>query len=153
MPRTAILYARSQRRDELDRQSGSWRTAGLVPVDTVVEVALGRRASKRCREVLADVAAGRADLMRIRDVSRLSENSDQLQEIVSEHRHRIAISQTTRTTSVNSGSVALKRVRERRSTRSLPPVYHCYRAEIGAGKTHHDRYSERTQRCFIRSAI
>jgi hypothetical protein len=30
--------------------------------------------------------------MLIRDVSRLSENSDQLQEIVNKHRHRIAIS-------------------------------------------------------------
>ena len=96
MPRTAILYARSQRRDELDRQVRELEDwcdrAGVVPVDTVAEVALGARASRRCREVLADVAAGRADLMLIRDVSRLSENSDQLREIVDEHRHRIAIS-------------------------------------------------------------
>ncbi|MGH3838743.1 MAG: recombinase family protein [Pseudonocardiaceae bacterium] len=96
MPRTAILYARSQRRDELDRQVRELEDwcdrAGVVPVDTVAEVSLGVRASKRCREVLAEVAAGRADLMLIRDVSRLSENSDQLREIVDEHRHRIAIS-------------------------------------------------------------
>ncbi|HKR49634.1 MAG TPA: recombinase family protein [Pseudonocardiaceae bacterium] len=96
MPRTAILYARSQRRDELDRQVRELEDwcdrAGVVPVDTVAEVALGNRASKRCREVLAEVAAGRADLMLIRDISRLSENSDQLQEIVDEHRHRIVIS-------------------------------------------------------------
>ncbi|MGH8574591.1 MAG: recombinase family protein [Gammaproteobacteria bacterium] len=96
MPRTAILYARSQRRDELDRQVRELEDwcdrAGVVPVDTVAEVSLGVRASKRCHEVLADVAAGRADLMLIRDVSRLSENSDQLREIVDEHRHRIAIS-------------------------------------------------------------
>ncbi|MGH3887087.1 MAG: recombinase family protein [Pseudonocardiaceae bacterium] len=96
MPRTAILYARSQRRDELDRQVRELEDwcdrAGVMPVDTVAEVALGIRASKRCREVLADVAAGRADLMLIRDVSRLSEDSDQLREIVDEHRQRIAIS-------------------------------------------------------------
>lgn len=96
MPRTAILYARSQRHDELDRQVRELEDwcdrAGVVPVDTVAEVALGTRTSKRCRQVLADVAAGRADLMLIRDISRLSENVDQLQEIVNEHRHRIAIS-------------------------------------------------------------
>ena len=96
MPRTAILYARSQRRDELDRQVRELQDwcdrAGVVPVDTVAEVAFGVRASKRCREVLADVASGRADLVLVRDVSRLSENSDQLREIVNEHRHRIAIS-------------------------------------------------------------
>ncbi len=96
MPRTAILYARSQRRDALDRQVRELEDwcdrAGVVPVDTVAEVALGLRASKRCREVLADVAAGRADLVVIRDVSRLSENSDQLRHIINEHWHRIAIS-------------------------------------------------------------
>lgn len=96
MPRTAILYARSQRREELDRQVRELEDwcdrAGVLPVDTVAEVALGTRASKRCREVLADVAAGRADLMLIRDLSRLSENVDQLHEIVNEYRHRIAIS-------------------------------------------------------------
>lgn len=96
MPRTAILYARSQRRDELDRQvrelEGWCDRAGVVAVDTVAEVALGVRTSKRCREVLAAVAAGRADLILIRDISRLSENRAQLQEIVNEHRHRIAIS-------------------------------------------------------------
>ncbi len=96
MPRTAILYARSQRREQLDRQVREledWGDrAGVQPVDTVAEVALGARASKRCREVLADVAAGRADLVLVRDVSRLSEHPEQLQEIVNEHRHRIAIS-------------------------------------------------------------
>ena len=96
MPRTAILYARSQRRDELDRQVRELEEwcdrAGVVPVETVAEVALGTRTSKRCREVLAAVAAGRADLMLIRDISRLSGNVDQLREIVNEHRHRIAIS-------------------------------------------------------------
>jgi len=96
MPRTAILYARSQRRDQLDRQVRELEDwcdrAGVVPVGTVAEVALGIRTSKRCRAVLADVAAGRADLVLIRDLSRLSENTEQLHEIVNEHRHRIAIS-------------------------------------------------------------
>jgi predicted site-specific integrase-resolvase len=96
MPRTAILYARSQRREELDRQIRELEDwcdrAGVVPVDTVAEVALGIRASKRCHAILGDVAAGRADLMIIRDVSRLSENPDQLRRIIDEHRHRIAIS-------------------------------------------------------------
>lgn len=96
MPRTAILYARSQRAEELDRQVRELEEwcdrAGVVPVETVAEVALGIRTSKRCREVLAAVAAGRADLILIRDISRLSENVDQLRKIVTEHRHRIAIS-------------------------------------------------------------
>lgn len=96
MLRTAILYAKSQRCDELDRQIrelADWcDRAGVVAVDTVAEVALGARTSKRCRAVLADVAAGRADLMLIRDISRLSGNADQLHEIVSEHRQRIVIS-------------------------------------------------------------
>ncbi len=96
MPRTAILYARSQRRDGLERQVRELQDwcdrAGVEAVDTVAEVALGARASARCRAVLAEVAAGRADLILIRDVSRLSENPAQLQEIVNEHRHRIAIS-------------------------------------------------------------
>jgi DNA invertase Pin-like site-specific DNA recombinase len=96
MPRTAILYARSQRREALDRQIRELEDwcdrAGVVPVDTVAEVALGIRASKRCREVLAEVASGRADLMVVRDVSRLSENSEQLRHIINEHWPRIAIS-------------------------------------------------------------
>ncbi|MGH3687956.1 MAG: recombinase family protein [Pseudonocardiaceae bacterium] len=96
MPRTAILYARSQRRDALDRQVRELEDwcdrAGVVPVDTVAEVALGIRASRRCRTVLAEVMAGRADLVVVRDVSRLSENSEQLRQIISEHSHRIAIS-------------------------------------------------------------
>ena len=96
MPRTAILYARSQRREELDRQVREledWcERAGVVAVETVAEVALGIRTSKRCRAVLTAVAAGRADLVLIRDISRLSENVEQLREIVNEHRHRIAIS-------------------------------------------------------------
>ncbi|MGH3857732.1 MAG: recombinase family protein [Pseudonocardiaceae bacterium] len=96
MPRTAILYARSCRRDQLDRQVRELEDwcdrAGVVPVDTVAEVTLGLRASKRCRKILADVAAGRADLMVIRDVTRLSESPGQLEEIIDEHRHRIVIS-------------------------------------------------------------
>jgi DNA invertase Pin-like site-specific DNA recombinase len=96
MPRTAILYARSQRRDALERQVRELEDwcdrAGVEPIDTVAEVALGVRASSRCRQVLAEVAAGRADLMLIRDVSRLSESPDQLRQIINEHRHRIAIS-------------------------------------------------------------
>ncbi|MBV8539181.1 MAG: recombinase family protein [Pseudonocardiales bacterium] len=96
MPRTAILYARSYRRAQLDRQVRELEDwcdrAGVVPVDTVAEVALGLRASKRCRGVLADVAAGRADLVLIRDVTRLSECPVQLKEIIDEHRHRIALS-------------------------------------------------------------
>ncbi len=96
MPRTAILYARSSRREQLDRQVREledWcdRT-GVIPIDTVAKVALGTRASKRCREILANVPAGHADLMLIRDVSRLSESPDQLREIIAEHQHRIAIS-------------------------------------------------------------
>jgi DNA invertase Pin-like site-specific DNA recombinase len=96
MPRTAILYARSQRRDALDRQVRELEDwcdrSGVVPVDTIAEVALGIRASKRCRAVLAEVAAGRADLVVIRDISRLSENHDQLRRIINEHWPRIAIS-------------------------------------------------------------
>jgi hypothetical protein len=38
------------------------------------------------------VAAGLADLMLIRDVSRLSEDAAQLERIINEHRGRIAIS-------------------------------------------------------------
>ncbi|HEV7452033.1 MAG TPA: recombinase family protein [Pseudonocardiaceae bacterium] len=95
MPRTAILYARSSRREQLDRQVRELEDwcdrAGVIPVDTVAEVALGSRASKRCREILASVAAGHADLMLIRDVSRLSESLDQLREIIAEHQRRIAI--------------------------------------------------------------
>jgi predicted site-specific integrase-resolvase len=74
MPRTAILYARSHRRDNLKRQVRELEDwcdrAGVVPVGTVAEVALGIRASRRCREVLANVAAGLADLMLIRDGAR-----------------------------------------------------------------------------------
>lgn len=96
MPCTAILYARSSRREQLDRQVRELEDwcdrAGVVPIDTVAEVALGTRASKRCREILANVVAGHADLMLIRDVSRLSESPDQLREIIVEHQRRIAIS-------------------------------------------------------------
>lgn len=96
MPRTAILYARSHRRDNLERQVRELEDwcdrAGVVPVGTVAEVAIGIRASRRCREVLAHVAAGLADLMLIRDVSRLSEDAAQLEWIINEHRGRIAIS-------------------------------------------------------------
>jgi DNA invertase Pin-like site-specific DNA recombinase len=96
MPHTAILYARSQRRHQLGRQVRELEDwcdrAGVEPVGTVAEVAQGARASRRCREVLAAVAAGRADLVLIRDVSRLSEHPHQLHQIVNEHRHRIAIS-------------------------------------------------------------
>ncbi|MBV9010632.1 MAG: hypothetical protein JO272_01055 [Pseudonocardiales bacterium] len=73
MPRTAILYARSHRHDQLARQIRELQDwcdrAGVVPLETVAEVALGIRASKRCRQLLADVAAGRADLLLIRDVA------------------------------------------------------------------------------------
>ena len=95
MPRTAILYARSSRREQLDRQVRELEDwcdrAGVIPLDTVAEVALGARASKRCREILTHVAAGHADLMLVRDVSRLSESPDQLREIIAEHQQRIAI--------------------------------------------------------------
>lgn len=100
MPRTAILYARSGRRDNLDeqvRELQEWcDRAGVVPVSTVAEVAIGLRASRRCRQVLADVAAGLADLVVIRDVSRLSENVAQLERIISEYRSRLAISRDDR---------------------------------------------------------
>jgi predicted site-specific integrase-resolvase len=96
MPRTAILYARSHRRDNLERQVRELEDwcdrAGVVSVGTVAEVVIGIRASRRCREVLANVAAGLADLMLIRDVSRLSEDAAQLERIFNEHRGRIAIS-------------------------------------------------------------
>ena len=95
MPRTAILYARSSRREQLDRQVRELEDwcdrAGVIPLDTVVEVAFGARTSKRCWEILANIAAGHADLMLIRDVSRLSESPDQLREIITEHQRRIAI--------------------------------------------------------------
>jgi len=64
----------------------------VVPLETVAEVALGIRASKRCRQLLADVAAGRADLLLIRDVARLSHDPRQLQQIINQYRHQIAIS-------------------------------------------------------------
>ena len=96
MPRTAILYARSHRRDNLARQVRELEDwcdrAGVVPLETVAEVALGVRASKRCRQLLADVAAGRADLLLIRDVARLSEDPTQLQQIINQYWHQIAIS-------------------------------------------------------------
>ncbi|MGH3938818.1 MAG: recombinase family protein [Pseudonocardiaceae bacterium] len=96
MPLTAILYARSQHREDLDRQIREledWcERAGVVAVEKVAEVALGLRTSKRCHAVLAAVAGGRADLVLIRDLSRLSENVDQLRQIVDEHRQRIAFS-------------------------------------------------------------
>jgi hypothetical protein len=82
MPRTAIRYARSDRRENLDRQVRELEQwcdrAGVVPISTVAEVAIGIQASRRCRQVLADVAAGPADLVLIRDVSRLSEDAAQL---------------------------------------------------------------------------
>ena len=100
MPRTAILYARSNRRENLDRQVRELEEwcdrAGVVPIRTVAEVALGVRASRRCRQVLADVAAGLADLVLIRDVSRLSEDIVQLEQIIGEHRCRLAISRDDR---------------------------------------------------------
>ena len=100
VPRTAILYARSNRRENLDRQVRELEEwcdrAGVVPVRTVAEVALGVRASRRCRQVLADVAAGLADLVLIRDVSRLSEDIVQLEQIIDEHRSRLAISRDDR---------------------------------------------------------
>jgi predicted site-specific integrase-resolvase len=64
MPRTAILYARSNRRENLDRQVRELEEwcdhTGVVPVSTVAEVAIGVRASRRCNQVLMDVAAGLA---------------------------------------------------------------------------------------------
>jgi DNA invertase Pin-like site-specific DNA recombinase len=100
VPRTAILYARSNRRENLDRQVRELEDwcdrAGVVPISTVVEVAIGVRASRRCRQVLTDVAAGLADLVLIRDVSRLSEDAAQLEQIISEHRSRLAISRDDR---------------------------------------------------------
>lgn len=70
--------------------------AGVVPIATVAEVAIGVRASRRCRQVLTDVAAGLADLVLIRDVSRLSEDAIQLEQIISEHRCRLATSRDDR---------------------------------------------------------
>jgi predicted site-specific integrase-resolvase len=71
MPRTAILHARSQRREELERQGREledWcERAGVVAVATVAEIALGVRASTKCHEVLAEVAAGRVDRNAVRD--------------------------------------------------------------------------------------
>lgn len=100
MPRTAILYARSNRRENLDpqvRELEEWcDRAGVVPISTVAEVAIGVRASRRCRQALADVAAGLADLVLIRDVSRLSEDTAQLEQIINEHRSRLAISRDDR---------------------------------------------------------
>jgi hypothetical protein len=52
--------------------------AGVVAISTVAEVAIGVRASHRCRQVLTDVAAGLAGLVLIRDVSRLSEDAAQI---------------------------------------------------------------------------
>ena len=100
MPRTAILYARSNRRENLDRQVRELQDwcdrAGVVPISTVAEVAIGVRASRRCRQVLTDVTAGLADLVLIRDVSRLSEDATQLEQIISEHQSRLAISRDDR---------------------------------------------------------
>lgn len=96
MPRTAILYARSNRRAYLDRQVRELQEwcdrAGVIPLDTITEVTLGIRVSRRCREILAKVAAGYADLILIRDVTRISENPTQLQQIITQYRHHIAIS-------------------------------------------------------------
>ena len=96
MPRTAILYARSGRPEYLDRQVREledWcERAGVTPIETVAEVRSGLRASRRCREILAKVAAGLADLMLVRDVSRLSEDPGQLERILAEHKQRLAIS-------------------------------------------------------------
>ena len=96
MPRTAILYARSARREQLPsqvRELEAWcDRAGVVPISTVTEVASGIRATRRCKQVLTDVAAGLADLMLVRDVSRLSEDATQLEQIINEHSSRLAIS-------------------------------------------------------------
>jgi DNA invertase Pin-like site-specific DNA recombinase len=100
MPRTAILYARSNRRENLDqqvRELEDWcERAGVIPISTVAEVAIGIRASRRCKQALADAAADLADLVLIRDVSRLSEDTTQLEQIISEHRPRLAISRDDR---------------------------------------------------------
>lgn len=98
--RTAILYARSNRRENLDRQVRELEEwcyrAGKVPIRTIAEVALGIRASRRCRQALADVAAGLADLVLVRDMSRLSEDTAQLAQLIGEHRSRLAISRDDR---------------------------------------------------------
>jgi DNA invertase Pin-like site-specific DNA recombinase len=96
MPRTAILYARSRVPENLPaqvRELEAWcDRAGVVPLRTVSEVASGLRASRWCRRVLADVAAGMADLVLVRDVARLSEDERQLAALLKEHGQRVAIS-------------------------------------------------------------
>jgi predicted site-specific integrase-resolvase len=96
VPRTAILYVRSDRRERLDRQVRELEAwcdrAGVTPVETVAEVRSGLRASRRCREILEAVTAGAADLMLVRDVTRLSEDPGQLERILSQHKTRLAIS-------------------------------------------------------------
>lgn len=96
VPRTAILYARSARPEGLAsqvRELEAWcDRVGVVPVHTVTEVSGGLRVSRRCRQVLADVAAGLADLMLVRDVTRLSEDEAQLEQLITEHGDRLAIS-------------------------------------------------------------
>ena len=66
-----------------------------MPIKTVAEVRSGLRAS-RCRQILQDVAAGMADLMLIRDVTRLSEDPDQLKRILAQHKQQLAISRDDR---------------------------------------------------------
>jgi DNA invertase Pin-like site-specific DNA recombinase len=96
MPRTAVLYARSGRPDGLAaqiRELQAWcDRAGVIPLRTVSEVRPGFRASRRCRAVLAEVAAGAADLVLVRDVARLTEDEGQLAELLEEHGQRVAIS-------------------------------------------------------------
>jgi predicted site-specific integrase-resolvase len=97
VPRTAILYARSdRRRDRLDpqvRELQAWcPRVSIVPIKTVAEVQSGLRASRRDQQILQDVATGMADLMLIRDLTRLSEDPDQLKRILAQHKQQLAIS-------------------------------------------------------------
>lgn len=79
------------------RELEEWcERAGVTPISTVAEVAVGLRASRRCKQALADAAAGLADLVLIRDVSRLSEDTAQLEQIISEHQARLVISRDDR---------------------------------------------------------
>lgn len=96
VPRTAIIYARALQRGELDEQVQEledWcARTGVVPIDTVAEVTLGARTSKLCREVLDEVASGRVRLVVVRDLARLTENAEELREIVQTFGHQIAVS-------------------------------------------------------------
>lgn len=79
------------------REPQAWcERAGVIPVQTVTEVRTGLRASPRCHQILADVTAdvtaGVADLVVVRDVSRLSEDRHNWSSSWPEHKSRLAIS-------------------------------------------------------------